>query len=104
MIHEEALALARSGRLRAARQASSRAVDLALQTGQRETAASYQAARAVYAGADLRAALGALKVAIHRLRKRYRDLFRQEIAETVADATEVESELRYLAAALTRRK
>ena len=46
---------------------------------------------------------GALKVAIHRLRKRYRDLFRQEIAETVADGEEVESELRYLAAALTRR-
>jgi transposase-like protein len=46
---------------------------------------------------------GALKVAIHRLRKRYRELFRQEIAETVADAAEVESELRYLAAALTRK-
>jgi hypothetical protein len=46
---------------------------------------------------------GALKVAIHRLRKRYRDVFRQEIAETVADAAEVESELRYLAAALTRK-
>jgi RNA polymerase sigma-70 factor (ECF subfamily) len=46
---------------------------------------------------------GALKVAIHRLRKRYRDLFRQEIAETVADPAEVEPELRYLAAALTRR-
>src|SRR4029453_6171501 len=46
---------------------------------------------------------GALKVAIHRLRKRYRDVFRQEIAETVADADDVESELRYLAAALTRR-
>ena len=45
---------------------------------------------------------GALKVAIHRLRKRYRDLFRQEIADTVADPAEVESELRYLAAALTR--
>ena len=28
---------------------------------------------------------GALKVAIHRLRKRYRELFRQEIAETVAE-------------------
>ena len=28
---------------------------------------------------------GALKVAIHRLRKRYRELFRQEIADTVAD-------------------
>ncbi len=43
---------------------------------------------------------GALKVAIHRLRKRYRELFRQEIADTVADPAEVESELRYLAAAL----
>jgi RNA polymerase sigma factor (sigma-70 family) len=46
---------------------------------------------------------GALKVAIHRLRKRYRELFRQEIAETVADPAEVESELRFLAAALTRK-
>jgi RNA polymerase sigma-70 factor (ECF subfamily) len=45
---------------------------------------------------------GALKVAIHRLRKRYRELFRQEIADTVADPAEVDSELRYLAAALTR--
>jgi DNA-directed RNA polymerase specialized sigma24 family protein len=44
---------------------------------------------------------GALKVAIHRLRKRYRDLFRQEIADTVADPAEVESELRFLAAVLT---
>ena len=46
---------------------------------------------------------GALKVAIHRLRKRYRELFRQEIADTVADPAEVESELRYLASVLTRR-
>jgi RNA polymerase sigma-70 factor (ECF subfamily) len=46
---------------------------------------------------------GALKVAIHRLRKRYRDLFRQEIADTVADPAEVESELRYLATALTKK-
>src|SRR5215470_983853 len=45
---------------------------------------------------------GALKVAIHRLRKRYRELFRQEIADTVADAAEVESELRFLATVLTR--
>jgi len=43
---------------------------------------------------------GALKVAIHRLRKRYRELFRQEIADTVADPAEVESELRYLAGVL----
>jgi RNA polymerase sigma-70 factor (ECF subfamily) len=46
---------------------------------------------------------GALKVAIHRLRKRYRELFRQEIADTVADPGEVEPELRFLAAALTRK-
>jgi len=46
---------------------------------------------------------GALKVAIHRLRKRYRELFRHEIADTVADPGEVESELRFLAAALTRK-
>jgi RNA polymerase sigma factor (sigma-70 family) len=46
---------------------------------------------------------GALKVAIHRLRKRYRELFRQEIADTVADPAEVESELRYLAAVLTQK-
>jgi RNA polymerase sigma-70 factor (ECF subfamily) len=44
---------------------------------------------------------GALKVAIHRLRKRYRELFRQEIADTVADPAEVEAELRFLAAVLT---
>jgi RNA polymerase sigma-70 factor (ECF subfamily) len=46
---------------------------------------------------------GALKVAIHRLRKRYRELFRQEIADTVADPAEVEFELRFLAAVLTKK-
>jgi tetratricopeptide (TPR) repeat protein len=44
----EALALARSGRLKLARQSSSRAIDVARQEGARETAASYQAARAVW--------------------------------------------------------
>src|SRR5438045_496168 len=43
---------------------------------------------------------GALKVAVHRLRKRYREIFRQEIADTVTDQDEVESELRFLASAL----
>ena len=52
---------------------------------------------------ELKTSEGALKVAIHRLRKRYRELFRQEIADTVADPTEVESELRHLAAVLTRK-
>jgi RNA polymerase sigma factor (sigma-70 family) len=46
---------------------------------------------------------GALKVAIHRLRKRYRGLFREEIADTVADPGEVESELRFLAAVLSKK-
>src|SRR3954463_5232970 len=46
---------------------------------------------------------GALKVAIHRLRKRYRELLRQEIADTVADPAEVESELRFLAAVLSKK-
>ena len=52
---------------------------------------------------EMKSSEGALKVAIHRLRKRYRELFRQEIADTVADPAEVESELRHLATALTRK-
>jgi serine/threonine protein kinase/tetratricopeptide (TPR) repeat protein len=46
--HAEALALARSGRLEAARRSSSRAVALAMQEGDREAAAVYLAARAVW--------------------------------------------------------
>ena len=46
--HAEGLALARSGRLQLARQSSSRAMDVALQEREREAAASYQAARAVW--------------------------------------------------------
>jgi hypothetical protein len=48
LVHEEALAMARSGRLQAARRSSNLAVDLALQEGQRERAASYRAARGVW--------------------------------------------------------
>jgi RNA polymerase sigma factor (sigma-70 family) len=39
---------------------------------------------------------GALKVTVHRLRKRYRTLFLQEIAQTVATPTDVDSEIRFL--------
>ncbi|MBL8294152.1 MAG: protein kinase [Bryobacterales bacterium] len=46
--HAEALALARSGRLRDARRSSGRAVDLALQGREREVAATFSAARAVW--------------------------------------------------------
>jgi hypothetical protein len=48
MAHLDALALARAGRLQAAPRSSSQAVELALQQGQREAAASYQAARVVW--------------------------------------------------------
>ena len=39
---------------------------------------------------------GAVKVAVHRLRKRFRELLRQEIAQTLDDEADVEDELRYL--------
>lgn len=44
---------------------------------------------------------GAVRVAVHRLRTRYRDLLRAEIAETVASPTDVDSEMQHLFAALT---
>jgi RNA polymerase sigma factor (sigma-70 family) len=44
---------------------------------------------------------GAVKVAVHRLRKRYRELLRAEIGQTVATASEIEAEIRYLFAALS---
>ena len=43
---------------------------------------------------------GAVKVAAHRMRQRYRELLRNEVAHTVATAAEVDEELRYLAAVL----
>lgn len=44
---------------------------------------------------------GAVKVAAHRLRRRYRELLREEIASTVAGPEEVEEELKHLFAALS---
>ena len=44
---------------------------------------------------------GAVKVAVHRLRKRYRELLRAEIAQTVSTASEIEAEIRYLFSALS---
>jgi RNA polymerase sigma-70 factor (ECF subfamily) len=45
---------------------------------------------------------GAFKVAVHRLRKRYRDVLRAEIAKTVADPAQVDEEIRYLLVILAR--
>ena len=50
--------------------------------------------------ADLGLSEGALKVAVHRLRRRYRELLRAEIAQTVAGPDEVDEELRELRAVL----
>ncbi len=39
---------------------------------------------------------GAVRVAAHRTRQRCRELFREEVAQTVSDPSEIEEELRYL--------
>jgi RNA polymerase sigma-70 factor (ECF subfamily) len=54
------------------------------------------------AGRQLGLAEGAVKVAIHRLRKRYRAIVRAEIAHTVGDPGQVQEELRYLLEVLCR--
>ena len=51
-------------------------------------------------GAGLGLSEGAIKVAVHRLRKRYGELIRAEIGQTVAVPADVDEELRYLFAVL----
>ncbi len=46
--------------------------------------------------AELEMSEGAVKVAIHRLRRRYRELLRQEIAQTVESADQIEDEIQAL--------
>jgi RNA polymerase sigma-70 factor (ECF subfamily) len=46
---------------------------------------------------------GAVKVAVHRLRRRYRDLLRAAVAETVSSDADRDDEMRYLVAVLRRR-
>jgi RNA polymerase sigma-70 factor (ECF subfamily) len=52
--------------------------------------------------AELRMTEGAVKMAASRLRKRYGEILREEIARTVADPADVEEEVRDLFAALAR--
>jgi len=47
-------------------------------------------------GQRLNMAEGAVRVAVHRLRRRYGELLRQVTAQTVGDPSEVEAEMRYL--------
>jgi RNA polymerase sigma-70 factor (ECF subfamily) len=52
------------------------------------------------AAAELGLSAGAVKVGVHRLRQRYRELLREEIAETLDAPAQVEEEIRALFAAL----
>ncbi len=44
---------------------------------------------------------GAVKVAVHRLRQRFRELLREEVAQTVENQAQVEEELRHLLGAIS---
>ncbi len=45
---------------------------------------------------ELNLSEGAVKVAVHRLRRRYRELLRDEIAQTVAQPEDIDEEIGYL--------
>jgi RNA polymerase sigma-70 factor (ECF subfamily) len=65
-------------------------------TGDQERGAPAQAA----AGLDMSDA--AVRTAVHRMRRRYAELVREEIAETVAEPDEVDAEIRFLLSVLER--
>lgn len=52
-------------------------------------------------GARLGIKVETLRVAVHRVRKRYRIAIREEIAQTVAEDSDIESEMRHLLSALS---
>ncbi len=63
-------------------------------TGAEPTVAYRQAA------ADLGLSEGAVKTAVHRLRREYGLILREEIAATIADPDELDDELRHLLAVI----
>jgi RNA polymerase sigma-70 factor (ECF subfamily) len=65
-------------------------------TGETETPREELAAR-------LDMSAGAVKVAVHRLRRRYRALLRAAIAETVSSEADLDDEMRYLVVVLRKR-
>ena len=50
--------------------------------------------------ARLDSSAGAARVAVHRLRKRFREVFREEVAQTLSEGGDTEEELRHLASSL----
>ena len=53
--------------------------------------------------AELQTSEGAMRVAVHRLRRRFRQALQTEVAETVADPAETADEIQYLIAVVGRR-
>lgn len=51
--------------------------------------------------AELGMSEGAVRVAVHRLRGRFRELFREEVSHTVGSDEEIDDEIRHLLAALS---
>jgi RNA polymerase sigma-70 factor (ECF subfamily) len=49
---------------------------------------------------DLQVSVGAVKTLIHRLRKRYSALLREEVARTLSDPSEIDGEIHALCEAL----
>jgi RNA polymerase sigma-70 factor (ECF subfamily) len=50
---------------------------------------------------DLGMTEGTVRVAVHRLRRRYGELFSSEVANTVSSPTEIHDEMRYLLGAVS---
>ena len=65
--------------------------------------AASQFLQGVRAGGESRRGLteGALKVAVHRMRKRFRELVREEIARTLDAPEDIDAEMRHLVEALS---
>jgi RNA polymerase sigma-70 factor (ECF subfamily) len=53
-------------------------------------------------GAELHLSNGATRIAIHRMRKRFRETFRAEVAQTVASHEDLDEEVHHLVAILAR--
>jgi hypothetical protein len=65
-------------------------------TGETDTPSYSEAAK------ELNMADGAVKVAVHRMPRRYREILKEEVAGAVAGPEETEDEIRYLLAAVSR--
>ena len=62
--------------------------------------AGRESANYTQAAVELGMTAGAVKVSVHRLRRHYRQLLREEIAQTVVGPEEIDEEIRYLLSCL----